>query len=571
MRRNLLNQKTHCNWRMSAYNAKSTLLSRLGNLRGLQPIFFLSSVLSPSTAPSVKYFPVSSNGQNSRSFFSFLNFDIVSLAGLLYLARLVAILLCLFFVYYAVCVLALWSYTYFALFLYIESFCSVLIGIVFSTAWGVFLITLYYVVWYPAFLYYSLLCICYNFTGWVFYACLLLSLCVLFLFFFNFLFKLGLPLLPFNPPSLLASANTAAFLLFLGGFVLFNLVLLLGVGLLISLLYFSQNKSFFGWSTSQRSSLHEGYSASNGVASDTITSYTSFFFRMLIATLTSVNYSFRARLRTQISALLGGNHGLAYAVAPYSLYGSCADLLSCSTHALRAGSALGSTGLSHTLDLRVYNRLYGVFLLTSFFTPQKLYQLPLSIAPMSVHAPLRAVSVESSLALLSGLRHSSLFNIRGFSGLYSYTDINNPFLSHWQLAELLKAERLAVRSAGYAFAAMHTNFKFNVNFLLKLKNSGLSAGNFYSTTPLATTHSLVSSYDSFKFGISSLPDFGSTPAQLAQTTEIQGVARSLPVLLFYANTASLQYGVNSPFTTNFQNYDYMGDLPQLCDILDTLY
>lgn len=128
-----------------------------------------------------------------------------------------------------------------------------------------------------------------------------------------------------------------------------------------------------------------------------------------------------------------------------------------------------------------------------------------------------------------------------------------------------------MRSAGYAFAAMHTNFKFNVNFLLKLKNSGLSAGNFYSTTPLATTHSLVSSYDSFKFGISSLPDFGSTPAQLAQTTEIQGVARSLPVLLFYANTASLQYGVNSPFTTNFQNYDYMGDLPQLCDILDTLY
>jgi hypothetical protein len=69
---------------------------------------------------------------------------------------------------------------------------------------------------------------------------------VLFLFFFNFLFKLGLPLLPFNPSSLLASANTAAFLLFLGGFVLFNLVLLLGVGLLISLLYFSQNKSFFG-------------------------------------------------------------------------------------------------------------------------------------------------------------------------------------------------------------------------------------------------------------------------------------------------------------------------------------
>jgi hypothetical protein len=167
MRRNFLNQQTLNSWRASSGSAQNQLFfNRLSSLRGIRPSFFLASAgLLSGGMSAVKYFPVSSNGQNSRSFFSFLNFDLASLSGLLYFARLLAVVCCVLFVYYAVCVLSLWGYTYFAFFLYAESFCSVTFAVFLNMTAGIVLALFYYLVWYPIFLYCGLLEICYGFMG----------------------------------------------------------------------------------------------------------------------------------------------------------------------------------------------------------------------------------------------------------------------------------------------------------------------------------------------------------------------------------------------------------------------
>jgi hypothetical protein len=155
MRRNFLNQQTLNSWRASSGSAQNQLFfNRLGALRGIRPSFFLSSAgLLSNGMSAVKYFPVASNGQNSRGFFSFLNFDITSLSGLLYFVRLLAVIFCALFFYYVFCVLSLWGYAYFSFFLYAESFCSVAFTLFLNMAAGIFLAIFYYLVWYPIFLY----------------------------------------------------------------------------------------------------------------------------------------------------------------------------------------------------------------------------------------------------------------------------------------------------------------------------------------------------------------------------------------------------------------------------------
>jgi hypothetical protein len=376
--------------------------------------------------------------------------------------------------------------------------------------------------------------------------------------------------LPFNPLSLLAPNATLSFLLTLSVFFFFNVVVLVSLGALLCVLYFFSNKSFFGKSVVHNDIFCGVISNLANLRVTGLSSYTFFFFN----TLSNVTRSVDNLLRLKLSNFVSSLH--------YSNLRSRLLLRSEVTSNSRFCASRGVlAGLPHfrilTLTgaplLQSYKTAYHVFFITSFLTASSAGQVcPQSPSAIGGHFHNFLVpSANTAAAVFLDVSSTAIFNLRGFTSLSEYSGMANQLANHWQLSSILRSERLVARAAGYSFASMHTNFKFNFNFLLKLRQDNLSAGNFYSSEPLTVAYSLADSYDVFDYNIAGR-GIGA-PHSAIPCVPTSGFVDHGPTtaLFFHTNTNNLQYGQLTALAIDFRNYRQFGDKSWLNDACSLFY